>query len=175
MDLSGPKETIKRARELRVSMSAPERLLWWALRRNRTGLRFRRQHPAGPYVLDFYCDARRLCVEIDGPSHEFTAERDSARDRWLAEQGVRTLRISADEVMNKLAALHEPDMVSGGWNHPEPTGMGRADVNSSIGASWNQNDRVAGMDREAENAIKSGRGDQKMNVKLEPCRGKGMR
>ena len=81
----------------------------------------------------------------------------------------------ADDVMNKLAALHEPDMVSGGWNHPEPTGMGRADVNSSIGASWNQNDRIAGMDREAEKAINSGRGDQKMNVKLEPCRGKGMR
>jgi len=80
-----------------------------------------------------------------------------------------------EEVMSKLAALHEPDMVAGGWLHPQPTGMGRSDVNSSIGASWNQNDRVAGMDREAEKAIANGRGDQKMNVKLEPCRGKGMR
>ena len=87
-----------------------------------------------------------------------------------AEAATRT-----EAVMSQLAALHEPDMVSGGWNHHEPTGMGRADVNSSVGASWNQNDRVSGMDREAEKAINSGLGDQKMNVKLEPCRGKGMR
>jgi hypothetical protein len=80
-----------------------------------------------------------------------------------------------EEVMAKLAALHEPDMVAGGWLHPQPTGMGRSDVNSSIGASWNQNDRVSGMDREAEKAIANGRGNQKMNVKLEPCRGKGIR
>jgi filamentous hemagglutinin len=80
-----------------------------------------------------------------------------------------------EAVMNKLAALHDPDMVAGGWMHPDPTGMGRRDVNSSIGASWNQNDRVAGMDREANRAIENGRGDQKMNVKLEPCRGKGIR
>lgn len=77
----------------------------------------------------------------------------------------------AKAVMDKLAALHDPDMVAGGWMHPNPTGLGRADVNSSIGGSWNQNDRAAGMDREADRAIASGEGDKKMNVKLEPCRG----
>ena len=81
----------------------------------------------------------------------------------------------AKQVMDKLAALHDPDMVAGGWTDPQPKGLGRRDVNSSIGASWNQNDRIAGMDREAEKAIDSGRGEQKMNVKLEPCRGKGIR
>ena len=50
-------------------MTKPERLLWWALRRKQTGFHFRRQHPAGPYVLDFYCDTARLCVEADGVSH----------------------------------------------------------------------------------------------------------
>ena len=54
-------------------MSKPERLLWGALRKNKLGLRFRKQHPAGPYVLDFYCDSARLCVEVDGESHDFTA------------------------------------------------------------------------------------------------------
>lgn len=78
-------------------------------------------------------------------------------------------------LMNKLAALHDLDMVAGGWINPKPTGMGRKDVNSAIGGSWNQNDRISGMDREANRAIENGRGDQKMNVKLEPCRGKGMR
>ena len=92
-----------------------------------------------------------------------------------AAQAKREAARRADHVMDKLAALHEPDMVAGGWMHPEPKGMGRADVNSSIGASWNQSDRVAGMDREADEAINSGRGDQKMNVKLEPCRGKELR
>ena len=83
--------------------------------------------------------------------------------------------IKAKAIMEKLAALHDPDMVAGGWVGHSPTGMGRADVNSSIGASWNKNDRVTGMDREAGKAIANGRGDEKMNVKLEPCRGKGMR
>jgi very-short-patch-repair endonuclease len=86
-------------------MTSPERLLWWALRKNRAGLRFRRQHPAGRYVLDFYCDSKKLCVEIDGASHEFTVRRDGARDRWLAEQGVRTVRIAASEVMSNLEGV----------------------------------------------------------------------
>jgi hypothetical protein len=81
----------------------------------------------------------------------------------------------AKAVMDNLAALHDPDMVAGGWMKPNPTGMGRADVNSSIGGSWNHSDRVSGMDREASRAIESGRGDQKMNIKLEPCRGKGLK
>ena len=83
--------------------------------------------------------------------------------------------LRAKAVMDNLAALHDPDMVAGGWMDPTPAGMGRADVNSSIGGSWNQGDRVSGMDREANRAIESGRGEQKMNVKLEPCRGKRMR
>ena len=77
--------------------------------------------------------------------------------------------------MCKLVALHEPDMGAGGWAQPIPKGMGRTDVNSSIGASWNQDGRVASMDKAAEDAIKSGKGNENMNVKLEPCRGKGMR
>ena len=53
--------------------------------------------------------------------------------------------------------------------------MGRSDVNSSVGASWNQEGRIASMDKAADEAIKNGKGHAKMNVKLEPCRGKGMR
>lgn len=53
--------------------------------------------------------------------------------------------------------------------------MGRADVNSSIGGSWKQEGRVAGIDAQADNAIKGGKGNEKMNVKLEPCRGKGLK
>ena len=105
MELSGPKETIRRARVLRSAMSLPERLLWEQLRGKRTGLRFRRQHPAGPYVLDFYCDGAKLCVEVDGQSHDFTAPRDEARDRWLAGLGVRTLRVAAQDVLSNLEGV----------------------------------------------------------------------
>jgi very-short-patch-repair endonuclease len=86
-------------------MSPPERLLWGALRKQQTGLRFRRQHPAGPYVLDFYCDSANLCVEVDGQSHDFRAEHDEARDRWLARQGVRTLRIAVGDVIENLEGV----------------------------------------------------------------------
>lgn len=102
--------------------------------------------------------------------------RTSLRKSGMGALEAKTVAAErAKDVMSKLAALHDPDMVAGGWLDPAPTGLGRRDVNSSIGASWNQNDRVAGMDREADRAIESGRGNQKMNVKLEPCRGKGIR
>ncbi|KVQ73998.1 hypothetical protein WK07_23610 [Burkholderia multivorans] len=81
----------------------------------------------------------------------------------------------AGDLMGKLAALHEPDMVAGGWMHPDPKAMGRSDVNSSIGSSWNQGGRVSSMDSAAADAINGGRGGEKMNVKLEPCRGKGLK
>ncbi|MEO5612000.1 MAG: DUF559 domain-containing protein [Sphingomicrobium sp.] len=104
-ELSGPKETIKKAKRFRSTMSLPEVLLWQALRKKQVGLRFRRQHPAGPYVLDFYCDAAKLCVEVDGSQHGYSLKRDAARDRWLAERGVRTVRIQAKDVLNNLDAV----------------------------------------------------------------------
>jgi very-short-patch-repair endonuclease len=86
-------------------MSLPERLLWDALRKKQTGLRFRRQHPAGPYVLDFYCDSAKLCVEVDGQSHDFQARHDTRRDQWLLTQGVRTIRIAAQDVLANLEGV----------------------------------------------------------------------
>jgi very-short-patch-repair endonuclease len=86
-------------------MTKPERLLWWALRANRAGVHFRRQHAAGPYVLDFYCHEAQLCVEVDGQQHQFTAQPDLRRDAELAEAGIRTLRVGADEVLGNLAGV----------------------------------------------------------------------
>jgi len=83
-------------------MTLPEVMLWQGLRRRRgSGLRFRRQHPVGRYILDFYCDALKLAVEVDGWSHNTgdRPERDIARDLWLAERGIRVMRIPADEVI----------------------------------------------------------------------------
>ena len=81
---------------LRRNTSLPEGPLWRAIKgRKVLDLKFRRQHPIGPYVLDFYCDAARPCVEVDGGSHGFGDHpwRDEARDAWLAAKAIRTLRL----------------------------------------------------------------------------------
>ncbi|MBS0362771.1 MAG: DUF559 domain-containing protein [Proteobacteria bacterium] len=84
--------TKARARALRQSAPLAERILWKLLRDRRLiGLKFRRQVPVGPYVLDFVCFAHRLIIEADGPFHDAT--RDAIRDDWLAAQGFRTLRM----------------------------------------------------------------------------------
>ena len=100
--MSAPKATVANARRLRKAMSKPELNLWRALRRGGLdGHKFRRQHPIGRYVLDFYCAALRLAVEVDSYAHCVGSRprRDLARDQWLLAQGVRTLRIPAHEVM----------------------------------------------------------------------------
>ena len=83
-------------------MSLPEVLLWREIKRTEGGLpRFRRQHPFGPYVLDFYCAPARLCLEIDGYSHGTGdhPERDARRDHYLESAGIRVERIAASAVL----------------------------------------------------------------------------
>jgi len=81
-------------------MSLPEVLLWQQLRRRKlNGLSFRRQHPIGPYILDFYCAIARLAVEIDGLGHEGRVAYDTRRDSWLADRGIRVLRIPAANIL----------------------------------------------------------------------------
>jgi very-short-patch-repair endonuclease len=92
------------ARRLRRSMSLPEVLLWRELRKKPNGLQYRRQHPAGPYVLDFFCASANLAIEVDGEAHNRgdRPERDHIRDRWLETQGVRVVRISANDILKNL-------------------------------------------------------------------------
>jgi very-short-patch-repair endonuclease len=101
MRLKGDKE---QARQLRRSMSLPEVLLWRELRRKPTGAQYRRQHPAGPYVLDFFCATANLAIEVDGEAHNRGDRplRDDARDKWLESQGIRVLRVPATDVLNNL-------------------------------------------------------------------------
>ena len=83
-------------------MTPPEVRLWLRLRdAGDGGPRFRRQHPVGRYVLDFYCPTIRLAVEIDGWGHNLGDQsfRDEVRDAWLAARGVFVLPVPAAEVM----------------------------------------------------------------------------
>lgn len=105
--MRAPVLTFKRARKLRRTMSPPEVALWQKLRGGQlSGLRFRRQHPAGPYILDFYCPSARLAVEIDGPHHDHPqqAEHDIARTNWLHEQGIVVLRFATNEILDDRVA-----------------------------------------------------------------------
>jgi very-short-patch-repair endonuclease len=94
--------TLKRARSLRRKMTLPEVVLWQELRGGKLrGLQFRRQHPIGPYILDFYCSVARLAIEIDGASHanDAQAKHDERRDRWLRAKGITVLRVGAANIL----------------------------------------------------------------------------
>lgn len=98
--------TFRNARRLRRDMSLPEVLLWDCLRGGRlAGLRFRRQHPVGPYILDFYCASASLAVEVDGAHHDLPGQnhQDGRRNAWLMGQGIRTLRFPATDILDDQA------------------------------------------------------------------------
>ena len=103
-------------------MTVPERLLWQQLRQRPNGLKFRRQHPVGPYIVDFCCIGSRLVVEVEGEVHNMGEQPayDQRRIQFIQENGFRVLRVSAKRVLadavgtaNAIAAraespLHRP-------------------------------------------------------------------
>jgi len=102
-----PRRTVERSRTFRRALTPPEVRLWTYLRTRPLDLKFRRQHPIGIVSLDFYCASAKLAIEIDGIAHDMgdNPARDIARDAWVAEQGVRTLRIPADLVRDDMDAV----------------------------------------------------------------------
>ena len=88
-------------------MTLPEVILWHWLRQRPDGLKFRRQHPTGPFVLDFFCSDARLAIEVDGESHSRgdRPQHDQARDQWLQTAGIKTLRIPAAELLRDADAV----------------------------------------------------------------------
>jgi very-short-patch-repair endonuclease len=97
-----------RAKALRKFMSPPEVMLWTRLRgRNGDRPAFRRQHPIGSIIVDFYCPSARLAVEVDGETHwdEANRSRDAARGRWLSLQGIEVLRVPAGSVYRDLSGV----------------------------------------------------------------------
>jgi very-short-patch-repair endonuclease len=96
----------QRARELRREMTPAETILWEQLRnRELAGFKFRRQHPLDRFIVDFYCAACRLVVEIDGDIHDLQQERDAVRTEALAVQGYRIIRFRNEQVFNYLETV----------------------------------------------------------------------
>ena len=90
-------------------MNKPERLLWSILRDGQMdGHRFRRQHPIGDFIVDFFCPAARLVIEVDGDTHAEQARYDRQCTRWLAAQkGLRVLRVSNLDVLTNLEGVYD--------------------------------------------------------------------
>ena len=98
------------AKSLRSTMPDAEVILWSFLRKGRqNGLRFRRQHPLGPYITDFACIAARLVIEVDGPSHWTDDGRtyDRQRTAYLEKHGWRVVRICNEDIYRNLDAVLE--------------------------------------------------------------------
>ena len=101
-----PTRTRQHARELRQNGTDAEHKLWYRLRAGRlNGLKFRRQHPIPPYIVDFYCEAKKLVVELDGSQHNEEVDRERAR--FLEAQGLRILRCWDNEVLQQMDAVLE--------------------------------------------------------------------
>jgi very-short-patch-repair endonuclease len=107
--LAGPPSTVKLARKQRKQMSWPEVILWRRFRQRPGGLKFRRQHPAGAYVLDFFWSDASIAIEVDGISHEMGSrpEHDQQRTAWLEARGIELIRVSASEVTKSPDAVAE--------------------------------------------------------------------
>jgi very-short-patch-repair endonuclease len=125
---------LQNARELRARLTDAEQLLWHVLRnRSFCGYKFRRQHPVGRYILDFYCHEQMLAVELDGGGHgaEEQAHYDSERTKELEGAGLSVLRFWNNQVLTEtesvlltlFAALTESPS-PGALRHPLPEGEG---------------------------------------------------
>lgn len=101
-------EIRQRARELRQPQTRAEQILWGCLRNQQMeGIKFRRQHPIGYYIVDFYCAQAKLIIEIDGDSHAEQVEYDQDRTGWLESQGYRVIRFTNQDIKENLPAMVE--------------------------------------------------------------------
>ncbi|MGN6460706.1 MAG: endonuclease domain-containing protein [Pseudolabrys sp.] len=120
-----------RARRLRSASTDAELKLWRALRRDQLhNLHFRRQHPVGPYTLDFYCPVASLAIELDGGQHAEPANivSDERRTAWLSKKGIKVLRFWNNDVLQNLAGVleqiadHAGKLLTPPPNHPRSGG-----------------------------------------------------
>jgi very-short-patch-repair endonuclease len=96
----------QRAKELRWPQTPAEAALWERLQNKQLyGLKFRRQHPLHHFILDFYCHAHHLVIEVDGGIHQQQQDYDAARTEWLTQRGFKVIRFSNEEVLHDLETV----------------------------------------------------------------------
>jgi very-short-patch-repair endonuclease len=98
----------QKARELRKNQTDAELAFWKLVRAKRLdGLKFRRQHPIQPYIVDFICPEKELIIELDGGQHAEAIEYDEKRTRFLESKGYTVIRFWNDEVLNNIEGVYE--------------------------------------------------------------------
>ncbi|MEK7635054.1 MAG: endonuclease domain-containing protein [Patescibacteria group bacterium] len=99
----------ERRRELRKNQTKTEEILWWYLRGQKLGVKFKRQHSIGGYILDFYCPEKKLIIELDGEVHNTKEAReyDEVRDKYFRELDYKILRFENREVENDIEKVLE--------------------------------------------------------------------
>ena len=103
---ANPSDQKDQRKGLRHGMTHAEVVLWQALKnRGVGGYKFRRQQGIGPYILDFYCPKLRLCVELDGSSHDCKYDYDVQRTMYLNNQGIRVMRFDNEQVISCLEGV----------------------------------------------------------------------
>src|ERR1041385_2970629 len=94
------------ARDLRSTMTDAEQLLWNSLRnRQLEGVKFRRQHPVGRFILDFYASQHHLAIELDGRHHDNQTAQDADRTHHLESHGYSVLRFNNEEILINLPGV----------------------------------------------------------------------
>ncbi len=120
-----PTDLKERSRDLRRNTTVPEQKLWAILRsRQLAGLKFRRQAVIGSFIVDFYCEAAKLVVEVDGDSHVGRREADEQRAAYLTQRGLRVVRVTNDDVLRDIDAVAMAVVQAAGKDphppHPNP-------------------------------------------------------
>jgi very-short-patch-repair endonuclease len=98
------REIYQRARDLRNRSTPAEEVLWGLLKRRPHGFKFRRQHPYSIYILDFYCHALKLVIEVDGSIHslEEVKTQDQQRQEQLEKDSLTVLRFTNEAILTNL-------------------------------------------------------------------------
>ncbi len=96
-----------RARQLRREQTKAELELWMRLRGSQLGVKFRRQHPIGPYIADFCCLERQVVIEVDGGQHAERTQADMERSKYMEDHGFRVLRFWNDQVLTGTESVLE--------------------------------------------------------------------
>lgn len=121
-----PTNTLAHAKDLRGTQTDAEQALWYRLRARRLqGLKFRRQHPVPPYIVDFYCHSCRLVIELDGSQHNDRV--DATRTKYLEAQGLTVLRFWDNEVLQQLESVLESILQSIDSRTLSPTPLPRGE------------------------------------------------
>jgi type I site-specific restriction-modification system R (restriction) subunit/very-short-patch-repair endonuclease len=132
---------VNEARELRKKQTPAEEFFWQIVRNRKfIGLKFRRQHQIGQYIVDFYCDEKRLAVELDGGVHQIPEqkEKDKSKDEYLKSLGINIVRFKNEEILDRINETLKKlfELVLPPPSLPLPMGEGRGEGDRKGGVIW---------------------------------------